>query len=282
MTNGAVDRAPIPFVDGHLHIFPKPLQQAIYAWFARDGWDIAYRDRFETAIYRQVTRFGGVGAAVLVYAHKPGMAHSLNEWLWKWGQGSAGLQLFGTVHPDDPDRASEAAMVLDDFGFRGLKIHANVQRTRLNDPRWTPVYETILERDRCVVVHAGREPHRNDSVGISYLADLMTRFPTLRVQVAHLGFDEIEETFDLMDRYPYLYVDTAAIPGTRLGLSSECLSHLLRRYPDRVIYGSDLPILEEPFTTHWWRVWDAAATHDTRMSVFYHNAMRFWGIPLPS
>jgi predicted TIM-barrel fold metal-dependent hydrolase len=152
-----------------------------------------------------------------------------------------------------------------------------VQNTRADDPRWFPVYEAIVERDRAVIIHAGREPHRSSAVGFSYMAGVLARYPLLRVQIAHLGFDEIDDFAALLDHYPNVYLDTAAIPGTRLHLPESALHALIMRYPDRIIYGSDMPILEEPVTDHWWRIWNAAESEEIRQRIFVINARHFWG-----
>ncbi len=267
---------PIPYYDGHVHIFPEHWQRRIYHWFHRAGWKIRYQDFYEESLWDELVRHGMQGASVLVYAHRPGIARDLNQWLYAWGRTHPEARLYGTVHPDDPDLPEIVETVLDSWSMAGFKIHANVQAVRLDDARLDPLYRAVLERNRGVVVHAGREPHANATVGVGYFASLMARYPRLRVQVAHLGFDEVEAFLRLMEQYPNLYLDTAAIPSTQLTIGMEALRAVIHHFPDRIIYGSDVPILEEPFDAHWWRIWEACAQEPIRQKVFRLNLERFW------
>lgn len=267
---------PIPYLDGHVHVFPRRWQERIYGWFDRAGWQVRYSDHYEEDVWHTLSRLGAVGASILVYAHKPGIARELNRWLYEWGGSRSNLHFYGTVHPDDPDLKDLVVEALDRWHFEGFKIHANVQAVRLDDLRLVPLYDAVVDRGRSLVVHAGREPHRNATVGVEYFEKLMARYPSLRVQVAHLGYDQVDAFVRLLERYPGVYLDTAAIPSTRLHIPVEKLSAILRTFPDRIIYGSDMPILEEPVEAHWRRVWDAAGDERHRNRVFRDNLETFW------
>ncbi len=267
---------PIRYLDGHVHIFPDVWQQRIYRWFEEGGWAIKYRHLSEEAIWQEVKSHGAEGASVLIYAHRPGIARELNRWLYGWAQERPELHLYGTVHPDDPDGPEIVKEALETFHFAGFKIHANVQRVRVDDERLEPLYRAVLDNDRSLIIHAGREPHRNDFVGVHFFRRLMVKYPSLRVQVAHLGYDELDAFVDLLGSYPFMYLDTAAIPGTRLHCSADQLHTVIEQYPDRIIYGSDAPILEESLVRHRDRIWRASGTSARRTQVFRTNLERFW------
>jgi len=40
-----------PRYDGHVHVFPRPLQDRIYEWFHRAGWSIRYQGLYEEAVW---------------------------------------------------------------------------------------------------------------------------------------------------------------------------------------------------------------------------------------
>lgn len=269
----------IRYHDGHVHFFPSPLKNAIDQWFSREGWSLYYHGQQADTLLSAAREDGAEEMAVLIYAHKPGMAHSLNAWLYQWGQRHSGLHLFGTVHPDDSDLEREVVQCLDEWKFTGFKVHANVQRVMVDDDRLTPLMEALIARGRGLIVHAGREPHTNPYVGWRPFARLMARYPQLKVQVAHLGFDEIQEFLSLARDYPFLYFDTAAIPGPRFPLSSQALTQIIETIPDRIIYGSDLPILEEPVARHRDRIRAVIGDAGLLEHVFHQNAVRFWHSP---
>lgn len=186
-------------------------------------------------------------AVTSCYAHKPGIAQSLNDWLSGLADRWPTLIPLGTLHQDDPDLAVEARRCLDTLGFRGFKIHCGVQRVAPDDPRLFPLYEAALDFDRPVLVHAGSGPYPASWLGFRHFHRLMRRYPGLKVQVAHLGMWEVEDFLSLTERYPGVYFDLAAVTNRHLALPVSGLDKILRRYPERVLYGSDFPLIEEPY-----------------------------------
>ncbi len=69
-----------PVIDAHVHVFPDRLFKAIWSWFERYAWPIRYQLQASEVIDFLLTR--GVSHLVaLQYAHKPGMARELNQWM---------------------------------------------------------------------------------------------------------------------------------------------------------------------------------------------------------
>ncbi|KAF9118765.1 hypothetical protein BGX30_004314 [Mortierella sp. GBA39] len=149
------------------------------------------------------------------------------------------------------------------------------------------VYETCIEFDKPVLIHAGKEPnskaYKVDAGKIcdfSIVEDVLRRYPRLRICIPHLGMNQYEEFFDLLDKYPNLYLDTTmtlgaffqplnspSLPTTTSCSSSTCdhttrttniknnnmstapalkpmaemLRTMLLRHSDRILYGTDWP-----------------------------------------
>lgn len=259
-----------------MHFFPPPLKNAIDRWFAREGWNIYYHGQQADELLQGLRKEGADQLSVLVYAHKPGIAESLNAWLYEFGNLHQGLHLFGTVHPDDENLDALVRHCLDDWNFDGFKIHANVQQVAVDDPRLTPIMHGVIERKRGLIIHAGRQPHVNAFVGWRPFSRLMARYPELKVQVAHLGFDEMDEFVALSRDYPHLYFDTAAVGSPRFAVPRERLMKIFESIPDRIIYGSDVPILEESLIDHRDRIGQMIPDSRLRDNIFVRNAERFW------
>ena len=69
-----------PVVDAHVHLFPDGVFEAIWRWFDTHGWPIRYKLHTPKVLDFLFTR--GVSRFVaLHYAHKPGMARALNEYV---------------------------------------------------------------------------------------------------------------------------------------------------------------------------------------------------------
>ena len=67
-------------IDGHVHLQPERLARAIGEVFARDGWQPLHawdpEQVADTLAAHGVERF-----CFFSYAHKPGIARSLNAWI---------------------------------------------------------------------------------------------------------------------------------------------------------------------------------------------------------
>ena len=72
-------------IDVHTHFMPEKLLAAVWAYFDAGGpllgrpWPVCYRQD-EQARVAALRAFGVEAFTAMLYPHKPGMAHSLNEW----------------------------------------------------------------------------------------------------------------------------------------------------------------------------------------------------------
>ncbi len=233
-----------PVVDGHVHVFPDRLFEAIWAWFGEYGWPIRYRLRALEVIDFQLSR-GVEHVVALTYAHKPGISRALNDFVVELCKKRPRVLGCATIFPGEPDAPE---ILADAFrkGLRGVKLHCHVQCMSIDDPQLAPIFETCIAHDRPLVVHAGREPaspgYRCDPHEICS-ADRVDRVladnPKLRLVVPHLGADEFDAYAALMERHPHLFLDTTmAIGGyfpTRVPWD------LVEAFPGRIAYGTDFP-----------------------------------------
>ena len=110
---------------------------------------------------------GGVSRFVFMpYAHRAGMSRSLNHWVANVQATFAPHAIgFGTFHPEDeallPELVDEAFVRLR---LRGAKLHPQVGRFGLDDPRLDPLYERAIEYGALLLIHAGRLPRRTSTL----------------------------------------------------------------------------------------------------------------------
>jgi len=224
--------------------------RAIYAWFDDVGWKIP-KPPDAAAILDEVARSGAGRVFLLIYSHKAGIARPLNRWLHDLARQDPRVIPVGCVHPDDPDLAEIVAEALDDFGFAGIKLHCNVGRFLADDPRFDPLYAAVRERGKLAVIHAGTAPLKDEWVGLRGVKVALERFPGLRVQLPHLGMAEWDLALELVERHQ-VWLDTSNVLDSPHVLQGEgggflaSLAGAARRFPDRILYGSDFPILEPP------------------------------------
>ena len=268
-----------PAIDVHVHLHPPRLARAIEHHFAdRHGWVAAHS--FEpAAVAATLAEHGVERFCVFSYAHRPGIARSLNAWLAATAKTLPGAVALGTVHPDDPDLPAVVPEAVDDLGLVGIKLHCSVQRVTADDRRLDPLYERLEAEGRPLVIHAGTMPYRDEWTGVARFEAVMKRFPALRACVAHLGCFEAERFLALTAEYPSLYVDTAmalAPAAARwVGDPGPIPTALLLRHQDRIIHGSDFPIIPYPYEEEYRWAAGRALPAEVRAKIFGGNARRF-------
>lgn len=233
-------------VDCHVHLFPDQLFEAIWDWFHHFGWEIRYR-YFSKKILGFLQAKGIKKIIGLSYAHQPGMAKDLNQYLLDLSKDFPMLIPFGTIYPGE----QHALQILKQgfqAGLKGLKLHPHVQLTPIDSPGLEEIFQLCQDLGRPVLIHAGREPR---SPKFDYPVDpyqicsaqrvqrVLKNFPGLKICVPHLGADEFKTYLKLMEKYDHLWTDTSMVV-------SHYLPHEqfpdLNLYPaDRVMYGSDFP-----------------------------------------
>jgi len=247
MENKSLPALPDKIIDFHVHLFPDRLFDAIWRYFAdRYGWEIRHKLYYRECV--EYLRERGVGPIVYSnYAHRKGVARTLNNWNLNVIDELPDLYCFAAYHPDDGEEAlAMAAELLEHPKILGFKLQLLVQRFYPHDERLFPLYEKILEKKKRVLFHVGTGPVGNPWVGVAHFRKLMQVFPGLRANIAHMGGPEFREFMELLDTHRGLRLDTsfAFIPDFpfRFNLEHSCLE----RHRDRILYGSDFPNLLFP------------------------------------
>jgi predicted TIM-barrel fold metal-dependent hydrolase len=283
MVAPAVTDATRPSIDVHVHLHPPRLAGAIRRHFAERDWVVAHP--FDPAAVRATLRAHGVERfCCMSYAHRSGIARSINAWMAETARGLPEAIPFGTVHPDDEDCLAVAEEALGPLGLAGLKIHCSVQRVRPDDPRLVPVYERVVAAGKVITLHAGTMPYRDPCTGVALVRPVLERFPDLRLCVAHLGTHDHAEFLGLTEVYPNLYVDTtmalAPAAAAFVGAAPDLVTtEELLRHQDRILFGSDFPLLPYPYEEE--RRWAVTRglPEAVQRKVFQDNAQRFLSLP---
>ncbi|NHN49207.1 amidohydrolase family protein [Halostella sp. JP-L12] len=243
-------------IDAHAHLMPDRLMDAIReALNDAAGWEFDHPTNRE-AVEAVLRKHGVERYVALPYAHEPGIAADLNDWLLEEASDSEMCIPFVTVHPADDVRAVVEAAFRG--GARGLKFQCPVQEVAPDDPRLDPAYELCAEYDRPVLHHAGTAPMFEDSpyVGIERFRRFRQRFPEVRACCAHMGTFEHEAFVEIARADENVYLDT-----------SFATSPVVDRYVDfdaaaiddavfedlagRVMYGSDYPNLPHAYAREY-------------------------------
>jgi uncharacterized protein len=272
-----------PVVDAHVHLFPPRVCEAIWRWFEAHAWPMRYRLYAEQVVEFLASR--GVRQVVgLHYAHAPGMADALNAFASELAQSYRDFVVpLGTVLPGEPGAGDIARRALGPLGLHGLKLHCHVQRFSVDDPRLDEVYAACVDADKPVIVHAGREPsiaaYGIDTSALCAAARVervLERWPRLTLVVPHLGVDEADAYFRLLDKFENLWLDTTMAcagffpPGAEPELSS------LAPRAGRLLYGTDFPIVPFAWDREIRRLVTLPLDVAGRRALFSENARRVY------
>lgn len=232
-------------VDAHVHLFPDGLFEAIWRWFDVHGWPVRYKLKTPEVVRFELSR--GVGHIVaLHYAHKPGIARSMNAFMASVVKDEPRVTGLATVMPGEPG-AREILEEAFALGLRGVKLHCHVQCFSPDAPELAEVYETCIAHDMPLVMHAGREPtsagYKYDPHALCHVdrtAAVLRSYPKLRLAVPHLGADELAGYARLLERHDNLYLDTTMVLADYFD-GTERAFEMVEARPDRIMYGTDFP-----------------------------------------
>lgn len=266
-----------PIIDVHTHLMPERLFQAVRTYFRARLWyphyDAPTAELVQSMLDAGISRF-----VFMAYAHRAGMSRSLNHWIANVQATFAPNAIgFGTFHPDDaellPELVDEAFVQL---GLKGAKLHPQVGRFALDDPRLDPLYARAVEHGALLLVHAGRRPEPNEYVGARAFARLMRRFPRLKVIVGHAGADEFDAFFDMCGLYEGLFLDTAMVFDRFLG-GPPPIQRVLE-FQDRVVFGSDFPHIPYRLESAIQAILDLRLGRTLEQKLLCTNAARLLGL----
>jgi predicted TIM-barrel fold metal-dependent hydrolase len=270
-----------PVVDGHVHLFPEPVFDAVWRWFDQYGWPIRYKLYAAQVVDFLLSR--GVSRLIaLHYSHRPGLARPFNEFMAELCRTRPGVTGVATVLPGEEG----ARQILEDAfaaGLKGVKIHCHVQCFGPDAAEMHEVYAACVKAGLPLVMHAGREPaspaYRCDPYAICS-ADRVERvlkdYPALRLCVPHLGADEFDAYERLVTRYDNLWLDTTMAAAEYFPVAVPV--QLIRARADRVLYGTDFPNLPYAWDRELTKLCALKLPDDDLASLLGGNARALFGL----
>ena len=224
-------------IDAHAHIFPHKISEAAVQGIS-DFYQISipYDGTLETLL--TLGQEAGV-SRLLVHsvATAPKQVSSINRFLTEaMAQHPDTLIGFMALHPDMEDVQGEIRRGID-AGFRGIKLHPDFQKFKIDDPKAYPIYEAAQGR-LPILFHVG--DYRYDYSKPGRLAKVLDDFPRLRVIGAHFaGWSEWDDAAKYLKGYR-LWVDSSS---TSHWLPPEKMRKLIHLYgADSVLFGTDYPM----------------------------------------
>ena len=244
-------------IDAHCHVYPEKI-----AARAVESTDQFYNTHaFGRGTVTDLLEVGGAagcdGYVIQSVASTPHHVESINRFIAsavaeakEAGQGGK-LTGLGTLHPDHPDLRGAVEEILS-LGLHGVKLHPDMQKFYIDDPKAYPIYALCAEYGLPILMHMG-DP-RFDYSHPDRLYTVMRNFSTLTVVAAHMGgWANWDYACEKLVGFSNLYVDTSSSMATSAkeygiepyveSLTPEHTAHLIRRWgADKVLFGSDYPM----------------------------------------
>ncbi|MGO8860974.1 MAG: amidohydrolase family protein [Acidimicrobiales bacterium] len=256
----------MPLIDAHSHT--QPTAAATSALSARYGFGSA-RDGTVSELLESMDRAGVTRTLIVPWLpaqdivseltaagvdRDAAVAQVVDQWrdLNRWGAEAV---------TDQPERLSclvglDPVLMDEDLieaevaerlagGASGLKVAPKFIRRRPDDEVMEVVWRAARDNGVFVLSESGAHGFANELVWghPSYFEDVLRSFPTVTVQLAHLGLGAEGDVARLTSRYPNVVADTSL----RLGIEApEDTAELIRRIgTDRVLFGTNYPLVDQ-------------------------------------
>jgi predicted TIM-barrel fold metal-dependent hydrolase len=177
----------------------------------------------------------------------------------------------GTLHPDSEDMEADVNEIIA-LGLKGVKLHPDIQKVKLDDGRMHKMYE--LCRGRLpMLIHTG--DYRYDYSNPNRMLPILDKYPDLTVIGAHFGGWSIwEDATEKFAGYRNFLVDCSS---SLYAMTPEKGVELIHAYgADRVLFGTDYPLWDPK--TELERFMALDLTEEEREDIFYNNAAKLFGI----
>lgn len=223
--------------DAHAHIYPGKIAEKATASVG-DFYGIPMRNVGLPHVLAQRGAEAGIDRfLVCSVATRVEQVGSINRFIAeKCGQYPAFLGL-GAWHQDVEDIGREMDEI-QGLGLRGIKLHPDFQRFRIDDPRMLPVYEEAGRRGLVVLFHTGDS--RMDFSSPRRLMNVLEKLPGFTCIAAHLGgYTQWEEARREL-RGTNVYIDTSSsLFAVGPEEARESIAHF---GVGRTLFGTDFPM----------------------------------------
>ena len=260
-------------IDSHCHIYPEKIAER-----AVKGTDDFYSaasqckgtvdDLIKRGNMAGIDRF-----VVQSVATTPKQVTSINEFIAASVREAPDRLIgLGTLHPESDDLAADIRHILD-LGFKGVKLHPDIQQFKIDDYRCLKIYELCEREGLPILMHTG--DYRYDFSNPNRLLPILKIYTSLTVIGAHLGgwsvWDEAART--LCD-VPNLWVDCSSCFGF---ISRERVEELIKCYgADKVLFGTDYPMWTPDKEIETFLKMDLSERD--RKKIFSENAIKLFDI----
>ncbi|GGK82424.1 amidohydrolase family protein [Ornithinimicrobium pekingense] len=270
--------------DVHVHFHPDRLMERIWAYFDEGErhygmpWPIHYRTGAEERL-RTLAELGVHDVPALTYAHRPGMAASLNAWCREFADAHPQVLRCATLYPEEGVTDYVAQAVRD--GVQLVKVHVTVSDLAPDDERLGQAWGLLARAGVPVVIHAGHGPREGRFSGPERVARVLADHPDLTLVVAHMGMPDYDAFADLVEAHERVHLDTTMVGTDFMERVAPVPARFLGRLAElrpRVLLGTDFPNIPYPYAHQLEALHRWGLGEDWLRDVLWHNGRRLLGL----
>ena len=261
-------------IDAHCHIYPDKIAEKASA-STGDFYKMPSRLDGKVSTLLERGEKAGIGHFIVQsVATTPKQVSSINNFIANTVKENDGkFTGLGTLHPDSEDIKADVDEIIS-LGLKGVKLHPDIQRFKIDDYRMLKIYE-LCEGRLPILIHTG--DHRYDFSNPNRMMPILDIYKDLTVIGAHFGGWSVwDEATEKLSRYKNFYVDCSS---SLYALTPEKAKELIMAYgTNRVLFGTDYPMWEpEKEIESFMKI---ELTEGQREDIFYNNAARMFDIQL--
>lgn len=224
-------------IDLHTHVYPEEIAQkatdSVKNYYHIGG--AGMNGTVELLLQRN--KEAGISKSVILpVAIRADHVHSINDFILGQVEQHDCFIGFGTVHAGMDGLSDEVERICN-VGLKGIKMHPDMQRFPIDDPRLFPMYEAISGRIP-VLLHMG--DHNYDYSHPARLRHVLNLFPKLDAVAAHFG------GYSMYDTACELLKDTSCVMDISSSLMfmqpGEAERYIDIYGAERMAFGSDYPL----------------------------------------
>ncbi len=260
--------------DFHTHVYPPRIAAKAVGALNHFYSFVAECEGTLADLLQKSNRDNVTGMALLGVATNAGQVEQVNEGVLRSAaaarkEGFRAVAFIG-MHQDYPYMSLELRRAKM-LGAKGIKLHPDIQKVDIDDPRLCKLYSLAKDFDLPICFHMGdhRADYRYSSPDKLY--KIAKAFPNVRFIAAHFGAYRAWQESDLLAELPNVWFDTSS---TLWALPTERAMELIRLFgTDRFFFGTDYPVTTADSELE--RFFKLPLTHEERKAILWDNAAEF-------